>query len=107
MTHALAQVNVARLRAPIDDPMIAEFVAALDPINALAERSPGFIWRLKGDGNDATSLRVFDDEAIIVNLSVWQDIDSLYAFAHNSDHVAFFRRRRKWFEKLATPAVAM
>lgn len=107
MAYHLAQINIARLRAPIDDPMIAEFVAALDPINALAERSPGFVWRLKGEGNDATSLRVFDDTAIIVNMSVWQDIESLYAFAHHSEHVSFFRRRREWFERLATPAATL
>ena len=107
MSYQLAQVNVARLRAPIDDPLIADFVAALAPINALAERSPGFVWRLTGDGNDATSLRVFDNDAIIVNLSVWESVESLYAFAHDSEHVAFFRRRREWFERMSTPAVAM
>ena len=107
MTYQLAQINIALLRAPIEDPMIAEFAAALEPMNALAERSPGFVWRLKGDGNDATSLRVFDNEAIIVNMSVWESIETLYAFAHNSEHVTFFRRRREWFDKMATPAVTM
>jgi len=70
-TYDLAQVNIAQLRAPLDSPLLADFVAALEPINAVADRSPGFIWRLQTAGGNATALRVFDDHWLIVNLSVW------------------------------------
>jgi len=95
----LAQVNVARLRQPIDHPDTKEFVDALDPINALAEASPGFVWRLQDDGGDATAIQAYDDERIIVNLTVWTDADALADFAYRSDHTPYLRRRREWFEK--------
>lgn len=98
MAHHLAQLNVGRLRAPIDDPLIAEFVDALDPINALAERSDGFVWRFQTDDGDATSVRPFDDD-IIVNFSTWESIEALADFVYRSDHTAFMRRRREWFER--------
>ena len=98
-TH-LAQINVARLAAPIDSPRLAPFVAALDEVNALADRSPGFIWRLVGEGNDATSLRPFPDPDVIVNMSVWTSQDALSAFVYRSDHAPFLRRRREWFASL-------
>jgi Domain of unknown function (DUF3291) len=93
----LAQLNVATLLAPLDDPRTADFTDNLPVINALGERSPGFVWRLTGDGNDATSLRAFPDPATIVNLTVWESVESLKAFAYRSDHVEFFKRRREWF----------
>ena len=96
----LAQLNIARMLAPtIDHPIMAEFVAQLDTINALAEQSDGFVWRLTGDGNDATDLRPFDDERIIVNLSVWESLEKLQAFVFNSTHTGVMKDRRKWFEK--------
>lgn len=99
--HQLAQINVGRLLAPIDDPMIADFKNALDPVNALAEASPGFVWRLTGDGNDATDLQIFDDPAVIPNMSVWEDLDSLAAFVYrNNDHLTIMRRRREWFSHM-------
>ena len=85
----IAQVNVARLREPLDHPSTQAFVAALEPINALADRSPGFVWRLQTDEGDATSLRVFDDEMIIVNMSVWESMEALRAFV-------FRLRPRAW-----------
>ncbi len=85
---------------PIDSPIMAEFVAQLDEINALAERSPGFVWRLVGTGNDATSLRPFPDDRVIVNMSVWASADALREYVYRSDHARVFKDRRKWFEKM-------
>jgi Domain of unknown function (DUF3291) len=96
-TH-LAQINVARLLAPIDDPRTAEFVSALEPINALAERAPGFVWRLQTQDGDATAIRAFDDELMIVNMSVWTSLKALADYAYRSGHVAYLRRRKEWFE---------
>lgn len=103
----LAQVNVARLLAPLDSPEIAEFVALLEPINRLADHSPGFVWRLTTPDGDATAIRAFDDDMIIVNLTVWDSLKSLRAFAYASNHVGVLRRRREWFERLATAHLAM
>ena len=97
--YQLAQLNVAMLNAPLDSPQLADFVANLDRINALAETSPGFVWRLIGEGNDATSLRPFGEDAI-VNMSVWNDIDSLNRFVYRSAHVEIMRRRGEWFERM-------
>lgn len=107
MAYHLAQINIARMVASLDSPVMYDFVANLDQINALAESAPGFIWRLKGDGNDATSLRPYDDDRIIVNMSVWESIDALFQYAYYTDHTEFFRRRAEWFEKMTTPAVAL
>jgi len=96
----LAQVNIGRLRAPIDHPMIKDFADNLDPINALAEASPGFVWRLTGEGNNATDLQPFDDALIAINMSTWTDIPSLGAYVYRSGHVQFMRRRREWFEHM-------
>ena len=96
----LAQVNIGRLRAPIDHPMIKDFADNLDPINALAEASPGFVWRLTGEGNNATDLQPFDDALIAINMSVWTDVPSLGAYVYRSGHVQFMRRRREWFEHM-------
>jgi hypothetical protein len=98
----LAQLNIARLAAPIDDPQIDDFRIALPEINGLGERSAGFVWRLVGAGDTtgATDLRwpdAPDDPRIIVNLTVWTDLESLRAFAYRSTHVDFFKRRREWF----------
>jgi heme-degrading monooxygenase HmoA len=96
----LAQLNVARLRAPIDSPQLADFVAWLEPINALADAAPGFVWRLQTEDGDATSIRVFDDDMIIVNMSVWESPDDLNAFVYRSEHKTVFARRREWFEHM-------
>src|SRR5689334_6952274 len=97
MLWELAQLNVARLLAPIDDPRTAEFVAALEPVNALADRAPGFVWRLQTEEGDATAIRVFDDDMIIVNMSTWTSLDHLTAFVYRSGHTEVMRRRREWF----------
>jgi hypothetical protein len=99
--YHLAEINIGRLRAPVDDPMIAEFVANLDRINALADASPGFVWRLTGEGNDATDIKPDPTDALIaLNLSVWESPEALGAFVYRSDHVGVMRRRAEWFEKI-------
>jgi hypothetical protein len=102
----LAQVNTARLLAPADDPSIADFVAQLDRINALAEASPGFVWRYVSDTRDPQD-REYPDPLMLFNLSVWQSPEHLYDYAYRSDHARVFADRRKWFEKLAEPQVAL
>ncbi|HEY2356139.1 MAG TPA: DUF3291 domain-containing protein [Phenylobacterium sp.] len=97
----LAEINIGRLVAPVDDPKLAEFVANLDRINALAEDQSGFVWRLTGEGGDATDIKpVEDDPMIAINMSVWTDLDSLAAFVYRTAHRDVMRRRREWFEAL-------
>ncbi|MFJ2780808.1 MULTISPECIES: DUF3291 domain-containing protein [unclassified Kitasatospora] len=103
-SHELAQVNISRMLEPIDSPLLAGFVAALGPVNALADEADGFVWRLTSDEGYATGFRIFDDEWLLVNLSVWRDPEALDAFVHHSEHRAVMRRRREWF---ARPAEAM
>jgi hypothetical protein len=97
--YELAQMNVARLKAPLDSPQLADFVGALDRINAIADGSPGFVWRLQDDSGNATALRPMGED-MIINMSVWKDAQSLQAFVYRSDHTGVMRRRREWFEKM-------
>lgn len=99
-THHLAQVNIALPREPLDAPLLADFVALLEPVNALAEASPGFVWRLQTEDGDATAVRGFDDDRIIVNMSVWESVEALSEFVYRGAHVEVMRRRREWFERL-------
>lgn len=99
-THHLAQLNVGRMLAPVDAPEIADFMANLERINQLADGSSGFVWRLQTEEGDATSIRPFEDDLMLVNLSVWESIDTLRAFTYTSAHVGILRRRREWFERL-------
>jgi hypothetical protein len=95
----LAQINVGRLLAPVDHPQIADFAANLDRINALADGLHGFVWRLKGEGGNATDIQPKpDDPLFAINMSVWADIDSLAGFVYRSAHRDVMRRRREWFE---------
>lgn len=103
MPHHLAQINIGRLLAPIDDPQIAGFVNQLDEINALADGFPGFVWRLQSESGNATDIAYSDDPFVIVNMSVWESVEALRAFAYQSHHVDVFRDRHKWFEKMAKP----
>ena len=103
----VAQLNVARALAPLDDPRMADFMARLDDVNALAERSQGFVWRLKGDSGNATDLEVGDDPRVIVNLTVWESIDDLFAFTYQTNHKTVFARRSEWFERWGGPSVVM
>jgi hypothetical protein len=98
--YELAQLNIGVFRGPIDSPVMAEFVANLDRINALADGAPGFVWRLQTEEGNATAIRPFDDENMAVNMSVWSDIESLSAFVYRSQHVEIMRRRREWFERM-------
>lgn len=107
MTWQLAQLNIARLRFDIDDPEVQDFVDGLDRVNALAEASPGFVWRLQDEAGNATSVRMYDDPSIIVNMSVWASLDALLAFVRSTDHLSFLKRRREWFERPADPYAAL
>ena len=99
--YHLAQINIGRLRASVDDPMIADFVANLDRVNAIADTSPGFVWRLVGEGNNATDIQPdADDPLMAMNMSVWESVAALGAFVYRSDHQPIMRRRAEWFEKL-------
>ena len=104
--HHLAQLNIARLRAPIDSPELADFVALLPEINGLAERSPGYVWRLQDGSGDATALRPFEPD-IIVNLTVWQSVEALRGFVYRSAHLEPMRRRRDWFVPLDVPYLVL
>ena len=95
----LAQVNIGRARGAVTEPIMQEFVAQLEEINALAERSPGFVWRLQTEDGDATAIRPYDDDMILINMSVWADFDSLRSYVFRSAHAAVMRRRREWFER--------
>jgi hypothetical protein len=99
----LAQLNVATARYNLDYPGMADFMNNLDRINALAEVAPGFIWRLRGEGNNATDLRASDDPLFIVNMSVWASVEALFDYVYRSDHRSIMVRRREWFEKPAGP----
>lgn len=99
-THELAQLNIALMRVPLDSPGMADFVANLAPVNALAERSPGFVWRLQDEEGDATGIRPFGPE-VLVNLSVWSDVASLTDFVYRSAHVEMLQRRKEWFERIS------
>lgn len=97
--YRLAQLNIARMKAPLESPLLADFVANLDRVNALAEASPGFVWRLQTEEGDATALRPAGDD-VLVNLSVWRDIAALRDFVYRSGHVEIMRRRHEWFERM-------
>ena len=97
--HVLAQLNVALMKEPIDSPLLADFVANLDRINALAEDSPGFIWRLQTDDGDATALRPMGDD-VLINISVWRDVASLSAYVYGAAHVEIMKRRKEWFDQM-------
>ncbi|AOU98067.1 hypothetical protein BI364_08915 [Acidihalobacter yilgarnensis] len=98
-THILAQLNVARMKTPLDAPEMTDFVANLDRINTLAEQSPGFVWRLQTEGGDATALRPLGDQ-MLINLSLWVDVGALKDFVYRSAHTEIMRRRRDWFESM-------
>jgi hypothetical protein len=99
MAYQLAQLNIAEMKAPLDAPSMADFVANLDRINALAEAAPGFVWRLQSDGGDATAFRPLGEQ-VLVNLSVWNDVPALSQYVYRSAHVEIMRRRRDWFDRM-------
>ena len=97
--YELAQFNIAHMKEPLESPSMADFVANLDRINALAEGSPGFLWRLKSDDGNATALRPLGEETL-VNMSVWKDVKSLNNYVYRSAHVEIMKRRKEWFERM-------
>lgn len=94
----LAQLNIARMRGTRDSEIMAEFFARLDEINTLGDRAPGFVWRLQTESGNATDIQAFDDDWLIVNMSVWESADALKAFTYHSAHADVMRQRRQWFE---------
>jgi hypothetical protein len=112
MEHHLAQVNVSRLLAPLDSPLLADFMAALDEVNAEADRSPGFVWRLQTEDGNATAVQAFgwdagDSHGVIVNLTVWRDVEALADYVFSGRHVQIMRRRREWFQRAAEATTAL
>ncbi len=105
--YHIAQLNIALMRAPLESPIMADFVAWLEPVNAIADSAPGFIWRLQSESGDATSIRAFDEEYMLVNMSVWKSVDDLYQYVYKSDHAQVFRRRKEWFELMEQSATVM
>lgn len=103
----LAQLNVALMKDAIDSPLMADFVANLERINALAEHSPGFAWRLQADDGNATSLGSPLGDKWIVNVSVWQDVASLNDYVYKTAHVEIMKRRKEWFERTAEAYVVL
>jgi hypothetical protein len=112
MDYILAQVNIARLRESLESPLLADFVAALEPVNALADAAPGFVWRLQTEDGDATAIRAFawdqaDSVGVLVNMSVWESVEALAEFTYSVGHRAVLRRRREWFHPVAEAVTAL
>jgi Domain of unknown function (DUF3291) len=102
-TRHLAQFNIARIRFPLDDPRMAEFVDNVARVNALAEQIPGFVWRLQDDSGNAMGMRVYDDARVLPNLTVWENAEALERFVFSTVHSRFYGRRAQWFERIETP----
>jgi hypothetical protein len=100
MSWELAQLNIGRMKAPPEDPLIADFMAALEPINALADAAPGFVWRLQTEDGNATAIRPYDDDLMLVNMSTWASLEALADYVYRSLHRDVMVQRRKWFEKM-------
>ena len=101
----LAQVNIAQMRAPLDDPAMEGFVAQLEFINACAESSPGFVWRLQSEAGDATGLVIFEDPTLLINMSVWESTEALYVY--KSAHLKPLQDRKSWFEPMRRPHLVL
>jgi hypothetical protein len=99
--YHIAQINIGRILAALDDPIMGGFVARLDDINALADASPGFVWRLQTEAGNATALRPYEDERVLLNMSVWETPEQLREFAYHSAHAGVMRQRLAWFERFA------
>ncbi|NJB70451.1 hypothetical protein GGR42_000913 [Saonia flava] len=99
--HHLAQVNIAKMLVPLDSPIMADFVNNLDRINAIADQSEGFVWRMTGEEDNATAISVFEDKFLIINLSVWESLDTLFKYVYKSDHIEIFKRKKEWFSKIS------
>ncbi len=105
--YHVAQINIGRALAPLDDPLLAGFMSRLDEINALADTSPGFVWRLQSDSGNATDIQAYADPRMLINLSVWDSLESLFEFVYRSRHTDVMAQRREWFEHAAGPYQAL
>src|SRR5262249_33652252 len=105
--YHLAQINIGRILAPTDDPIMAEFMVRLDEINALAERSPGFVWRFQTAEGNATAVRPYEDDRMLVNFSVWESIEQLQNYVYNTMHTEGMKKRKQWFSKMDQPYLAL
>jgi hypothetical protein len=105
--YRIAQVNIARMKAQLDDPLMAGFVTRLDEINALADNSPGFVWRLQTPEGNATYLRPYDDDRVLFNMSVWETVEALKQYVYRTAHAELLRQRQEWFDKIASVSVAL
>jgi hypothetical protein len=105
--YHIAQVNIGRVRAPMEDPIMAGFVNRLVEINALADGSPGFVWRLQTPAGDATYLRPYDDDRILINMSVWESVEALRRYVYQTAHVELLRERQQWFEQFSGAYTAL
>lgn len=103
----IAQLNIAKMLGPIDSPIMADFVANLERINAIADEAPGFVWRLKGEDDNATAIQVFDDDSIIINISMWKDAESLKNYVYNTAHKEIMKRKKEWFSKMESMHMVM
>ena len=103
----LAQANIAKMRAPLESPVMDGFRTQLERINAIADASPGFVWRLQSAAGDATAIRAFEDPLMLVNMSVWESLEALHAYVYKSDHVGPLRGRRAWFEPLTQASLVL
>lgn len=105
--YHLAQVNIARMRAPLTDPLMAGFVARLDEINALADQAEGFVWRLQPDADNERQIVAFENDGMIFNLSLWRSVEALRDFVYHSTHKQLIQSRAEWFEKMDGPHMAL
>jgi Domain of unknown function (DUF3291) len=105
--YHLAQLNVARAVAPLDGEQMADFMNSLEEINGLGESSPGFVWRLKSDNGNATDIKLTENPLFIINLTVWESVDSLFEFVYRSHHKDYFARRFDWFERYGAPSTVL
>ena len=103
----LAQANIGRIRAPLEDPIMEGFRSQLDPINALADRSPGFVWRLQTEDGNAMAIRPYADERMAINMSVWESLDALQQLVYRTAHVGPLRDRKQWFEPIEGPILVL
>jgi hypothetical protein len=101
ITWHLAQVNIGKMIGTnIDDPLMKDFVSQLDEVNDVAEKSEGFVWRLKTENNNATGIKAFEDDTILVNMSVWESIEDLERFVYSGHHLNVLKRRKEWFSRM-------
>ena len=103
----IAQVNIGRIKAELDDPIMHGFVSRLDELNALADQAPGFVWRLQTPAGNATYLRPWQDPRLLLNMSVWESIDSLRHYVYKTAHAKMLPHRHQWFEQLSSVYVAL